>query len=148
MNRILAALAPLVASVGAAAAQPTFTKAFIPDTIGKDAPEGIRCRAAIHWVDAASAVNAEIRLYDRLFSVAAPDADKDRPFTEFLNPESMLVLSGCKLESGLAQAEAGSHWQFERQGYFCVDTKDSAPGRPVFNRAVTLRDTWAKIARK
>ena len=89
-----------------------------------------------------------MRLYDRLFSVEAPDADRERPFTEYLNPDSMATLSGCRLEPSLGTAPAGSHWQFERQGYFCVDTQDSTPERPVFNRAVTLRDTWAKLAKR
>jgi len=95
-------------------------------------------------VSAADAIDAEVRLYDRLFDVEDPGGDQTREFTEFLNPNSLDALRGCKLEPGLAEAPSGARYQFERLGYFAVDP-DSAPGRLVFNRTVTLRDTWAKI---
>jgi glutaminyl-tRNA synthetase len=94
-------------------------------------------------------VDAEVRVYDRLFTVQEPDGDKQgRDFTAFLNPDSLQVLRDCKLEQSLGQAQPASRYQFERLGYFCVDSKDSAPGRLVFNRTVSLKDTWAKIEAK
>ncbi|MGB2092311.1 MAG: glutamine--tRNA ligase/YqeY domain fusion protein [Akkermansiaceae bacterium] len=117
---------------------------FIPGTIGQDAPEGIQCRAAIHWVDAASAVNAEIRLYDRLFSEENPDA-AEGGFLSCLNPDSLSVIKDAKLEASLMQADHCSQYQFERVGYFCADSVDHIPGEaPVFNRTVALRDSWKK----
>ncbi|MGB1875245.1 MAG: glutamine--tRNA ligase/YqeY domain fusion protein [Akkermansiaceae bacterium] len=117
---------------------------FIPGTIGQDAPEGIQCRAAIHWVDAASAVNAEIRLYDRLFSEENPDA-AEGGFLACLNPDSLSVIKDAKLEASLMQADHCSQYQFERVGYFCADSVDHIPGEaPVFNRTVALRDSWKK----
>ena len=107
---------------------------------------GRKVKATIHWVSAEHAVNAEVRLYDHFFTKPDPDNVEDgAAFTDYLNPHSLEVLTDCTVEPSLAQAEAGSRFQFERQGYFCVDTVDSSPGRPVFNRTVTLRDTWAKI---
>ncbi|MGB2560111.1 MAG: glutamine--tRNA ligase/YqeY domain fusion protein [Akkermansiaceae bacterium] len=117
---------------------------FIPGTIGQDAPEGIQCRAAIQWVDAASAVNAEIRLYDRLFSEENPDA-AEGGFLSCLNPDSLSVIKDAKLEASLMQADHCSQYQFERVGYFCADSVDHIPGEaPVFNRTVALRDSWKK----
>jgi glutaminyl-tRNA synthetase len=121
---------------------------YDPATRGGDAPDGRKVRATLHWVSAAHAVNAEVRLYDRLFAVDDPDGaatKSGREFTEFLNPESLQVLRECKLEPMLATAAAGSRFQFERLGYFAAD-RDSSSGRPVFNRTVSLKDTWAKIA--
>jgi glutaminyl-tRNA synthetase len=89
-----------------------------------------------------------VRLYDHLFVKPHPEDDEDGPFAAGLNANSLEVLTGCKLEPGLARAAPGSRYQFERLGYFCVDTGDSQPGAPVFNRTVTLRDTWARLARK
>jgi glutaminyl-tRNA synthetase len=89
-----------------------------------------------------------VRLYDRLFNVANPAGSKDEAFTKFLNPKSLETLKECRFESSLAKALPGSRYQFERVGYFCADAKDSSPGRPVFNRSATLRDSWAKIAGK
>ena len=89
-------------------------------------------------------MECEIRLYDRLFSVENPDADKEVDFKEHLNPESLTSLPSCMVEPSLANLEPGTCIQFERQGYFCVDSKDSRPGAPVFNRTVGLRDSWAK----
>ncbi len=114
---------------------------IIPGTIGEDPPEGIRPRGVIHWVSATECVDCDVRLYDRLFSDPAPEAG-DRNFLDFINPESLQVLQGCKGEIGLADAAVGDHYQFEREGYFCLDSGYSAAGKPVFNRAIGLRDTW------
>jgi glutaminyl-tRNA synthetase len=103
-----------------------------------------RVKGTIHWVSAAHAIDAEVRLYDRLFRSEDPGDDGRDPLTD-LNAESLTVLTGCKVEAMLASAPPGARFQFERQGYFCVDT-DSQPGAPVFNRTVTLKDTWAKIS--
>jgi glutaminyl-tRNA synthetase len=120
---------------------------YDPATKGGDAPDGRKVKATLHWVSADQAVDAEVRLYDRLFNHPNPGAGKS-DFTEHLNPKSLTVLTGCKLEPGLASAEPESLYQFERLGYFCADRWDTRPDRPVFNRAVTLRDQWAKIAQK
>jgi len=116
---------------------------YDPATRGGDAPDGRRVKATIHWVSAQHAISAEIRLYDRLFSVENPDSDS---FKEFLNPNSLEVLEAF-VEPGLKEAEPGYRLQFERQGYFCVD-QDSTDEKLVFNRTVALRDSWAKIAQK
>ncbi|WP_456448065.1 glutamine--tRNA ligase/YqeY domain fusion protein [Thiolapillus sp.] len=110
---------------------------YDPNTLGRN-PEGRKVRGVIHWVSALAAVPAEVRLYDRLFTVSAPDGDKDRPFQEFLNPDSLKVVQAM-LEPALAEAQPGDRFQFEREGYFCRDivSKDL-----VFNRVVTLRDSW------
>lgn len=105
-----------------------------------------RVKGTIHWVSAAHASDAEVRLYDRLFQSPDPAEGGRDPLTD-LNPNSLEVVSGCKIEPVLATAAAGTRFQFERQGYFCVDP-DSRPGAPVFNRTVTLKDTWSKIARR
>ena len=102
-------------------------------------------KGTIHWVSAPHAVAAEVRLYDHLFPMPYP-ALEEAPLVELLNPASLEVLTGCRVEPALAQAAPGSGFQFERHGYFCVDPVDSIPGHPVFNRTVSLRDTWAKIA--
>jgi glutaminyl-tRNA synthetase len=121
---------------------------YDPATRGGDAPDGRKVKGTIHWVSAARAVDAEVRLYDHLFTKANPDDVPDgQDYRVNLNPKSLEVLGGCKLEPSLANAAVGSRYQFERLGYFCVD-KDSAPGKLVFNRSVTLRDTWAKIEKK
>jgi glutaminyl-tRNA synthetase len=118
---------------------------YDPATKGGNAPDGRRVKSTIHWVSAAHAVNAEVRLYDLLFTVPNPGGDSEGgEWTDDLNPKSLEVLRDCKLEPGLAGAEVGSRYQFERLGYFCVDL-DSKPGALVFNRTVQLRDTWAKI---
>jgi glutaminyl-tRNA synthetase len=102
-------------------------------------------RATIHWVSAAHAVPAEVRLYDRLFVNENPDeADEGQDFMANLNPTSLEALTDCRVEPSLASATPGSIYQFERQGYFCADP-DSAQGKPVFNRAVSLKDEWARI---
>jgi glutaminyl-tRNA synthetase len=116
---------------------------YDPATRGGDAPDGRKVKATLHWVSAAHAVDAEVRLYDRLFTVESPGGG-DSDFLTQLNPQSLEVLRGCKLEPSLASPASGTRYQFERLGYFCVDP-DSKAGAPVFNRTVTLKDTWAKI---
>ncbi len=118
---------------------------YDPGTLGAN-PVGRKVRGVIHWVSASEGVKAEVRLYDRLFSHPTPDADKQvESFISHLNPESLTTLSECVVEPSIAQAGPGTGFQFEREGYFCVDNKDSGPGKLVFNRTVTLRDSWAKI---
>ncbi len=117
---------------------------YDPATRGGNAPDGRKVKGTIHWVSAAQALKCEIRLYDRLFDVENPDADKEVDFKEHLNPDSLTSLTNCMVEPSLADAKPGTCVQFERQGYFCVDAKDSRPGAPVFNRTVGLRDSWAK----
>ena len=116
---------------------------FIPDTIGQNAPEGIKCKTAIHWVSCAEAVDAEVRMYDRLFTEELPDS-AEGGYIECLNPQSLVTVTGAKVEPSLAAMTAGEHCQFERLGYFCTDSEDHDPVNPVFNRIVTLRDSWAK----
>jgi glutaminyl-tRNA synthetase len=116
---------------------------YDPATRGGDAPDGRKVKATLHWVSAPHAVDGEVRLYDRLFSLAEPSADDEGDWKTFLNPDSLQVLTACKLEPSLA-TPAATRYQFERLGYFAVDP-DSRPGAPVFNRTVTLKDTWAKI---
>jgi len=119
---------------------------YDPATRGGDAPDGRRPKATLHWVSAEHAVEAEVRLYDRLFTKEDPnDVEEGKRFTDYLNPNSLEVLTGCKVEPFLVDAAPGSRYQFERLGYFCVDSKDPRPGALVFNRAVPLRDTWAKV---
>jgi glutaminyl-tRNA synthetase len=121
---------------------------YDPATRGGNAPDGRKVKATIHWVSAAHAIDAEVRLYDTLFTRENPNDDSEgRDFTAYLNPQSLETLRGSKLEPGLAGAAPGSRYQFERLGYFTVD-RDSAPGQPVFNRTAGLRDTWAKIEKK
>ncbi|HDI60833.1 MAG TPA: glutamine--tRNA ligase/YqeY domain fusion protein [Desulfobacteraceae bacterium] len=122
---------------------------YDPATRGGDAPDGRKVKGTLHWVAAHAAIAAEVRLYDNLFTVDNPaEVAEDKSFLDLVNPEALTVLDGCRLEPGLAAAAPGDFFQFERLGYFCVDAKDSRPGRPVFNRTVTLRDTWAKIKQK
>jgi glutaminyl-tRNA synthetase len=119
---------------------------YDPATRGGDAPGGRKVKGTIHWVSASHAVPAEVRLYDHLFTVPNPGADsEDGDWKKELNPRSLERLTGCQLEPGLAAARPGAGYQFERNGYFCADLRDSAPGHLVWNRAVALRDTWAKI---
>ncbi|MCX7731706.1 MAG: glutamine--tRNA ligase/YqeY domain fusion protein [candidate division WOR-3 bacterium] len=122
---------------------------YDPATRGGDAPDGRRVKATIHWVSARHAVDAEVRLYDRLFVKADPDdVEPGQDWKANLNPKSLEVLTGCKLEPALKDVKPGERFQFERLGYFCADLRDCQPGRPVFNRTVTLKDTWAKIEQK
>ncbi len=104
-------------------------------------------KGTIHWVSAQHAINAEVRLYDRLFTVEDPDADTDKDFKEFINPHSLDILNDCLVEPSLASAKSGDKFQFIRHGYFCVDPL-STENKLVFNRTVSLRDTWAKIEKK
>ncbi len=121
---------------------------YDPATRGGDAPDGRKVRGTLHWVSARHALLAEVRLYDHLFLKEDPDnVPEGGDFTDYINPDSLQVLSDCRVEPGLAEARPGDRFQFERQGYFCVDP-DSSDGRLVFNRTVSLRDTWAKIERR
>jgi len=122
---------------------------YDPQTKGGNAPDGRKVKGTIHWVSAAESIEAEVRLYDRLFSVENPnDVDEGQDFKAHLNSGSMVVLNGCRLEPFLKGAACGASYQFERKGYFCLDGKLSKEGKPVFNRTVSLKDTWAKIAQK
>jgi glutaminyl-tRNA synthetase len=115
---------------------------YDPDSSGGNPADGRKVKGAtIHWVDAATAVNAEVRLYDNLFSDADPDGG-DKDFLDCLNPNSLEVLTDCKLEASLAEAKPADRFQFLRLGYFCADSKDSKPGALVFNRAVSLKDSF------
>ena len=119
---------------------------YDPATRGGDAPDGRKVKTTLHWVSAAHALDATVRLYDRLFSAEDPSAvEEGQSFAANLNPDSLEVLRSCKVEPSLAEAKPGDRYQFERKGYFCVDTGDSSPDDLVFNRTVTLRDSWAKI---
>lgn len=121
---------------------------YDPATRGGDSPDGRKVKGTIHWVCANRAVDANVRLYDHLFTKPNPDdVPEGSDYRANLNGNSLVELNGCKLEPGLASARVGDRFQFERLGYFCVD-KDSAPGKLVFNRSVTLRDTWAKMQKK
>jgi glutaminyl-tRNA synthetase len=120
-----------------------------PDSKSGGATAGRKIKGTIHWVSAAHAISAEVRLYDRLFTVEEPDADKeDRDFKTFLNPASLETLTDAKLEPSLANANPDARYQFERLGYFRADPKDSRPGKPVFSRTISLRDSWAKEQNK
>ncbi len=121
---------------------------YDPETRGGDAPDGRKVKGTIHWVSAEHAADAEVRLYDKLFTVEDPARPPEgQTFIDLLNPDSLEVVSGAKLEPSLADWAVGQGCQFERTGYFCLDP-DSKPGALVFNRTVTLRDSWAKIAKK
>jgi len=119
---------------------------YDPATRGGDAPDGRKVQGTIHWVSARHALDAEVRLYDKLFSVPDPDAvGEGQEFTGTLNPDSLVVVPGAKIEPSVAKDPIGTRYQFERTGYFISDTMDSRPDRLVFNRTVTLRDSWAKV---
>ena len=121
---------------------------YDPATHGGNAPDGRKVKSTIHWVTAAHAVDAEVRIYENLFNKENPgDVKEGQDFTATLNPQSLEVIAEAKLEPLLANAAVGSRYQFERLGYFCVDP-DSKAGRPVFNRTVALKDTWAKVEKK
>lgn len=122
---------------------------YDPETKGGSAPDGRKVKATLHWVSAEDCMEATVRLYDHLFTKEDPmDVEEGDDFTSFLNPGSLEELTSCKLERSLEKAERGIGYQFERQGYFCVDEEDHRPDSPVFNRTVTLRDTWAKMQKK
>jgi glutaminyl-tRNA synthetase len=121
---------------------------YDPETRGGNTPDGRKVKSTIHWVSAAHAVDSEVRLYETLFTKENPDdVEEGQDFTANLNPNSLEVLTGCKVEPGLRDAAPGALYQFERMGYFSVDS-DSAAGKPVFNRTIGLRDTWAKIEQR
>ena len=118
---------------------------YDPETRGGYAPDGRKVQGTIHWVSAGSAIDAEIRMYDRLFSVPDPNKPEEgKTYLDYLNPDSLTVLQHCKVEAGLEKAKPGTRYQFERKGFFTVDL-DSTPAKPVFNLTVPLRDSWAKI---
>ena len=119
---------------------------YDPATKGGNAPDGRKVKGTIHWVSAVHALTAEVRLYDRLFSV--PDPGKAEDWRSLLNPDSLTVIDNAFVEPGLGQAKPENRFQFERLGYFCTDRRDHREGKPVFNRTVTLRDSWAKITGK
>ncbi len=119
---------------------------YDPQTRGGDAPDGRKVKGTLHWVSAPQALAAEVRLYEHLFVKENPNAvEEGKNFSDYINPNSIKILKNCMVEPGLAAAEPGQRYQFERLGYFCVDARDSRPDALVFNRTVTLRDTWAKI---
>ena len=119
---------------------------YDPESVGGSTPDGRRVRGTLHWVSAPHALPAEVRLYDYLLRDVDEEQEEDgRDFISLLNPESLQVLTDCRVEPALADAAPGNRFQFERQGYFCVDARDSRPGAPVFNRTVSLRDSWARI---
>jgi glutaminyl-tRNA synthetase len=118
---------------------------YDPETKSGSERSDKKVKGTIHWVSAKHAIDAEIKLYDRLFNVENPEEDKEKDFVEFMNTDSLKVLNGCKVEPSLATAKTGDKFQFERNGYFCVDSNDE---KLVFNRTVTLRDSWSKIAKK
>jgi glutaminyl-tRNA synthetase len=121
---------------------------YDPESKGGKSPDGRKVKGTIHWVSAPRAVDAEVRLYDHLFAKADPyETEEGGEFTDNLNPSSLEVLTGCKLEPSLAEADPEVRYQFERMGYFCIDSVDSSTEKLVFNRTITLRDTWAKIER-
>ena len=111
---------------------------YVPGTVGEDPPEGIRPRGVIHWVSASSCIDCDLYLYDKLFTVAAPDAGEGS-FLDYINPQSLQIVRHCKAEVGLAAATVGQHYQFEREGYYCVDAKHSSAEKLVFNRTINLR---------
>ncbi len=120
---------------------------YLPESRSGNDTSGIKVKGTIHWVSARHAITAEVRMYDRLFTVEDPSSDKEKDFKEYLNPDSLKVLKTCYLEPSLSNVKPLEKYQLERKGYFCVDP-DSTTGKPVFNLTVTLRDTWAKIAQK
>ena len=119
---------------------------YDPATRGGNTPDGRKVKGTIHWVSAAHALKAEVRLYDHLFTKPDPDdVPQGLDYRTNLNPNSLKVLNECYVEPSLKNAAPGSRYQFERLGYFCIDSGDSTAGKPVFNRTVTLKDSWAKI---
>jgi glutaminyl-tRNA synthetase len=119
---------------------------YDPQTRGGDAPDGRKVKGTLHWVSAAHALKARVNLYEHLFVKENPNAvEEGKDFTDYLNPNSLEILTNCMVEPGLADARPGNRYQFERMGYFSIDSKDNTPESLVFNRIVTLRDTWAKI---
>ena len=120
---------------------------YFPESKSGQDTSGVKVKGAIHWVSVRHAVEAEVRMYDRLFTVEDPGAVKEKDFKELLNPDSLKVLKRCYLEPSMSDVKSLEKYQLERKGYFCADA-DSTPGKPVLNLTVTLRDAWAKIAQK
>ncbi|NNM00729.1 MAG: glutamine--tRNA ligase, partial [Gammaproteobacteria bacterium] len=118
---------------------------YDPATRGGDAPDGRKVKGTIHWVSAEHGIAAEVRLFDRLFNVPEPAADDD--FIAHLNPESLRIIDKALVEPALAACQPEERFQFERLGYFCADRNEHGAGRAVFNRTVSLRDTWARIGK-
>ena len=118
---------------------------YDPATLGLN-PQGRKVQGVIHWVPAQQAIDVEVRIYDRLFNKENPDDKSAGDYKESLNTQSLVTLTGCKAEPSLRKALPAASFQFEREGYFCVDRYDSTPEKMVFNRTVTLRDSWAKIS--
>ncbi|PTS73655.1 glutamine--tRNA ligase, partial [Aeromonas sp. HMWF036] len=116
---------------------------YDPETLGKDPADGRKVKGVIHWVSATHSLPAEVRLYDRLFKVPNPGAEDD--FEAALNPESLVIIEGARVEASLKNAKPEQAYQFEREGYFCADNKLSSPEHLVFNRTVALRDSWGKV---
>jgi glutaminyl-tRNA synthetase len=116
---------------------------IIEGTLGKDPADGVKPKGVIHWVSATNNLDCEVRLYNRLFTDEAPDAG-GKNFLDCINPDSLEILQGCKAEISLAGAVVGNSYQFERQGYFCLDSKYSSAGKPVFNRTISLKDSFGK----
>jgi len=114
---------------------------LVPDTIGENPPEGIRPRGVIHWVAADNSLECQLRLHDRLFTDPTPDAG-EKNFLDHINPESLVILDGCRAEIGLKNAAFGDAYQFEREGYFCLDSRHSSEDKPVFNQTIGLKDNW------
>ncbi|MFZ5987234.1 MAG: glutamine--tRNA ligase/YqeY domain fusion protein [Bacillota bacterium] len=121
---------------------------YDPDSRGGNSPDGRKVKGTIHWVSAAHAIDGEVRLYEHLFNLPNPGSEENVDFLEQINSDSLEVLASCKLEPGLKDAKPGDMFQFLRLGYFCVDIVDSKEGAPVFNRTVSLKDTWAKVSNK
>ena len=121
---------------------------YDPESRGGNAPDGRKVKGTIHWVSASHGIRCRVNLYDRLFNVENPDHDKDVDFKEHLNPDSREILEDCMVEPSLGDLDSGQQVQFERQGYFCLDPVESTAKQPVFNRIVTLRDSWAKMQKK
>jgi glutaminyl-tRNA synthetase len=118
---------------------------YDPETRGGWSTDGRKVKGTSHWVSIPHCIEAEVRIYDRLFNKSNPAEKKDAEINSLINPDSLKILKGCKLEPSLASVQPGERYQFLRQGYYCVDSVDSRPGNLVFNRAVSLKDTWAKI---
>jgi glutaminyl-tRNA synthetase len=122
---------------------------YDPETRGGNAPDGRKVKATLHWVSAQHALPAEVRLYSHLFTKEnLEDVEQEEDFTAYINPESLEILTDCRVEASLADVKPESIYQFERLGYFCADRNDCSKDNLVFNRSVTLRDTWARIQRK
>lgn len=120
-----------------------------PETRGGNAPDGRKVKGTLHWVSAAHAIDAEVRLYDNLFTLEdLSNMEEGKQYNDYLNPDSITILNNCKIEPSLANAEPGAPYQFLRKGYFSADSKHHSKEKPVFNRVVALKDSWAKMQKK